>query len=454
MFRDGEVMTRVTHPDPAAGHIRWDGPVLTTAGTQDSQPLWEGAAAVRTALGSTPGTATLTWSWAPQPRLLVKVTTPEPWPLPEDAHIPQSLMLGDSVTADPTLISMSASPGNMSRVLTFPEVTVGAPDNDVDVVRFALVNFPRYLGQRIGDAVWHGRLDLTFGQFRVVLDSVSGPDLQAELEPPHYGYAVTQTGLLMSRSGGRLTLPEVVKPLKALWYLLSLMRGAYTAPVCWLGERDGETAWAHYVGWHLDPWIKGEQGPFPMGFVALDAESVVPALERSLAKIQDLLDDPNWREILLTALQWYVSAHTGHATSDIVLAQAGLELLAYAHQVVKGPLSRTGFDRLPAADTVALLLSDLGVDLAVPGGLEALHALSKERSFNGPACVTYYRNATIHPPVKRPHASESDGYILIEVRALAIFYLEQALLRTFGYDAMVQHRLYRWGHGPGTTTGR
>ena len=442
------------HSDPAPGRVEWNGPTLIPGGAQDSQPLWEGAAGVETSCGSTSGTATLRWSWAPQPRLLVEVTTSEPWPLPEDAHIPQGLVLGKTRTAAPTLISLSASQGDTSRLFCLPEVTVGAPDTHVDVVRFALVNFPRYLGQRVGDARLYGRLDLTFGQFRIVLDSVSGRNLREEMEPPHYGYANTQTGLVMSRSGGRLTLSEVRKPLKALWYLLSLMRGAYTSPVCWLGERDGEIQWAHSVGWHLDPWIKDEHGPFPMGFLAFDADSVIPALERSLIRVQDLLDDPDWREILLTALQWYVTSHTGRSTSDIVLAQAGLELLAYAHQVVAGRLSPAGFDRLPAADAITLLLSDLGVDPAIPDRLEALYAYGKRRSLNGPTCVTQYRNATIHPPVKRPHASESDGEVLIEVRALAIFYLEQALLRTFGYDAMVQHRLYGWGHGPGTTTGR
>ena len=154
--------------------------------------------------------------------------------------------------------------------------------------------------------------------------------------------------------------------------------------------------------------------------------------------------------MLLRAIAWYIQANQGNSDADIVLAQAGLELLAYAKTVMDGTLSPEGFDRLRAADQLQMLLVGCRIPLEVPATLDQLWRYAKGRNGSNVATVvTEFRNAVIHPPTKR-RAPEGpgDAGARLEARELSISLLERVLLSVVGYDALFRDRLQGWFLAP------
>jgi hypothetical protein len=91
--------------------------------------------------------------------------------------------------------------------------------------------------------------------------------------------------------------------------------------------------------------------------------------------------DSSWQSVLQSSIWWFVGAASQAAGSDgsLILAQAGLELLAWVHVVEDQKIiSRRGFEDLPTADKLRLFLSLLRVPNSFSPGQKAFEKLAIE----------------------------------------------------------------------------
>jgi hypothetical protein len=149
--------------------------------------------------------------------------------------------------------------------------------------------------------------------------------------------------------------------------------------------------------------------------------------------------------VLKRAVWWYVGAskQAGGTDAAIIIAQAGLELLAWVNLVEKEKLiSQRGYDDLPAADKLRLFIATMKVSMDFPDELDALKSLAEEQEWAvAPWALTEVRNRLVHPKNRdeldgRPHAI-NDAY------KLGMHYLELAILYSCGYDGEYSNRFTR-----------
>lgn len=147
-----------------------------------------------------------------------------------------------------------------------------------------------------------------------------------------------------------------------------------------------------------------------------------------------LAEDPGTLVTLNRAIDWYSAALAFFGSpASIVLAQAGLELLAWRRITTEMKLSEKGRQNLDAADQLRLLLADTELSLDVP---DELSELSNSR-ISGPVAVTKARNSAVHPVDKSGLTKAQSN----EAQSLAIWYLEMLLLRMLGHDGEYWDRL-------------
>jgi hypothetical protein len=142
---------------------------------------------------------------------------------------------------------------------------------------------------------------------------------------------------------------------------------------------------------------------------------------------------------LRRAIEWYVAAlAAGGKSSSIVLAQAGLELLAWRRITGQMRLSEKGRRALDVADQLRLLLNGTGIPLEVPRCLATLVGTVSD----GPEAVTLARNRVVHPRPDTGRTRLSDSQAT-EAQRLAIWYLEMLLLKQLHHDSIYWDRLQK-----------
>lgn len=159
-----------------------------------------------------------------------------------------------------------------------------------------------------------------------------------------------------------------------------------------------------------------------------------------------LMQNPEWRRAIRTAVYWYVRGDTNRVGPDgaIILVQAALERLAWHILVtVKHSISEDSFSKLPAADQLRLVLDSCSIPLELPVCLSQLAAAAKgqksERDWiDGPQAFTATRNQIVHPN-KRQRVK--GGRAFFDALQLGKWYLELILLRSFGFNGSYACRL-------------
>ena len=146
---------------------------------------------------------------------------------------------------------------------------------------------------------------------------------------------------------------------------------------------------------------------------------------------------PVWSDALKLAVRWYVEGSTqaGGVEGAIALTQVALESLAWTLIVEdKQILDKRGFESLDASNRLSLLLSQLGIPLAVPGFLSDLTKFAKSRTnANGPQSLTGIRNMVVHANYKNlQKVLEQAPRVREQAWYLGLQYLELALLHLCG----------------------
>lgn len=411
--------------------------------SHDPGPLWTGRVTVDNSGRTATGEGRLTRIWLPAPLLQLSVTTDEDWATGQPAFAPDGLTVEgrELVGWHPT--RLSSPTGRISRTFVVTDIVLGDPTAECVAVRFAVANFPRFVGLPLVDdtSVRADRLELDVGRWHIRLDCIDAPDLHNQMATDGRVFAVTHVGLVTTGDGKAISYSQAEELLKAFGLWASLLRGAYTSPVVMVGEAaNGSSVWTRHVDWHLDSW-SAAPGILPRPMLLLDPPETLPALARTLSRVVELLADPEWGDVLGRVALWYLTANVGQTDGDLVLAQVGLELLAYATIVLGGHLTADGFSRLTAADQFQLLLAIHGLPLAVPSDLRRLDGYARSRQGNAPQVIAAFRNGIVHPPTRKNRPAEfNDVNARIEAKTLSLHLLERAILATLGYDGVVHDR--------------
>lgn len=313
-----------------------------------------------------------------------------------------------------------------------------------------LVNFPDTLGMGVSNPdshyAWLGRFVLRADGWKTTVDKVEHYSSLYELLKSSGGYAITHTVKLEREDGGSFTANQADKLLKDLWYFFSLTNGYWTDMTLRVGfDENGTAIWEQWGR----PWASSWRH-VPSWFNHRKPE----ILTRFWPDFHTRLHDPIWGEALRRAIKWYLTANIGRSMyeGDIILAQAGHELLAWTLFVAEGGLTSEGFDKLPAADKLRLLLQRARVPVKVPNLLQFLDKLcqadkwadgsKKEKWVDGPHALTQIRNKLVHPNPKNIQMLQnlrSDE--LQDAHFLSMWYLELTLLCLLGYKDEYVNRL-------------
>lgn len=418
-------------------------PVYLSREANESISLYSGPIDVVQNSVTTKGTGNIKFVWLPTPRLSFEWTGNNLLP----GIMPGSVVLkvnelGASVDAIAGFWSPVGRLLNLSGVIIQPlEIGTGS---DLKYVLFHVINFGKFQGQPIsfisefGTHSWVGRMVLEAEGWRVTIDSVRYfSELENQLGLSG-GYAITHVGKLEQNDGRTFTAQEANNLLTALNFFLSFCRGFSSPPILPVGfDANDNGVWTNWDSQNAKPWRYVDSW-----LPAMSPQTLTDAFSGFFKLWQDVI----WKEPLKMAIHWYVEANTqaGTIQGSIALSQVALEMLSWVRLVEAGGLvSTNGFDNLPGADKLRLLLSQCGIPLGIPSPLTNFAAASSDKAWSiAPYALTEIRNAIVHSTLKkRQKLSDFSNMVLIEAWKLSLWYLELVLLSSFGYRGAYHNRL-------------
>lgn len=256
-------------------------------------------------------------------------------------------------------------------------------------------------------------------------------------------YRFSQHLQLQRSDGGGFSCSNAREALNTLSTFLSFCAERWIAPVLIAGfNQSGTVAMEEWGTARLDP--SGGHGGWLDEYHGDTMEEVFPGFSI-------LMQDPDWKRTIRTAVYWYVRADTNHVGPDgaIILVQTALERLAWHILVnVRHAISEDGFSKLAAADQLRLVLSACSVPLELPNSLTQLTAVATGQKgeqdwVDGPQAFVAVRNQIVHPG---KHQRVTGGHSFFEALQLGKWYLELILLRSFDFNGSYACRLKipRW----------
>jgi len=152
--------------------------------------------------------------------------------------------------------------------------------------------------------------------------------------------------------------------------------------------------------------------------------------------------------VLLTVIHWYLAAYplSGAIEGSIVQTKTVFDLLSSAVLVEqKTWLSTGGYEKLPAADPIRLLLHCAGIPTGIPTALSALFSRASSENWSDTAeAMTAIRNTITHPTKKKRNKFAANSFqTRLDIWNLGLWNLELCLLRLFGYNGGYANRLTR-----------
>jgi hypothetical protein len=330
------------------------------------------------------------------------------------------------------------------------ELVVGNPC-PTESILFHVPNFPGFLGQAItsedGLATWGGRLTATTSVWRVDIDAVQHTGDLKRLLDAGGGYALTHVGRLSRVDGGPVSFGDLARISEGLGSWLSLLRSERTAPTLMAGVHQGAVIWEVWRTPAIARW-KLRHSWIPEVLVGPEFGGKEVDLGPMLDSLDAMRNDAELKGMVSRAIDWYTQAvETNYISTRIILAQAGLELMAWLNLGRGSGISEESFDRFQAADALRIALRFASIDPGVPTQAESLFAVTTKSGqfadLDGPGAITALRNSTIHPKVGERF---SDLEAVYEGGLVAIRYLELLILNHLGYVGAAMNRVD--GSGP------
>jgi hypothetical protein len=270
-------------------------------------------------------------------------------------------------------------------------------------------------------------LDVTTAGWRVTLDHRQDLFESRRDIINRAGYSFTHVGRIQRVDGESFPTMASRPTEDALRSFLRFVAGARCGLALPVGETaDGaglSTRWgvdwvdasARTVGWH--PLGEGD------------------GLERLFAAVHDACRDPFWSTVIRRAVNYYVDANAPRPLDRaVVMAQAGLELLAWA-TLVRSERWIDPAQRMTTASRLRLLLKWGSIPSDIPDELPSLQAAASKVAGSGlrdgPFAVSWVRNSRVHPREENEQVTMS---VLSEAWCLALSYYELVLLKILHFD--------------------
>lgn len=324
-----------------------------------------------------------------------------------------------------------------------PHTSLGEGDQ-ISHLLLHIVNFTEYHGEPVATGGTHASQASTNAQLIMenedwhltVHGLIGSRDRIAKLKK-EYRYAITHTGKLRNKRKDSFTSDEAIEAIQKLNTLFSFFKGAEAVSFLTVGFNATDAKVWEYWGSlsSNESSMNSKQSWFPQ---TPDSE-----LNKLFTGYMRLQADEAWSEVIDSAISWYVrSSYTASAEVAILFAQMGVELLSWAKFVeIEARMTADGFGRLPNADRMSLLLSDLSIPLSIPPELTELTKFGKSTNMlNGPQLITALRNNIVHPNLRMKIRNVAP-MAQVEAVRLSLWYLELSLLNLFGYQGKYHNRL-------------
>ncbi|HEX5366266.1 MAG TPA: hypothetical protein VFW63_06335 [Acidimicrobiales bacterium] len=324
-----------------------------------------------------------------------------------------------------------------------PEANLGTADDLVRVVVHWL-NLPIILPADVlaNDAgAWAGRLEFDSCGWHFTMDS--RPDHWEALQLANRSdeqYLMTHVGEMRRVDGSSFDTATAADALFGWQAALSFALGRWVAPAVPVGfDGHGRRIWEQWAPWRCDT-VRGYESWW-------DTHTGDDLAEFVAAYLRAYLDGTQHDEVRMAAMHVITANHAGTTTEGkVMLAQAGLEYLAWVRLVLSGQMSRKEYREKDAAARLRLLLQEAQVDTTVPDALPGLRELACEHGFDGPSATAWVRNRLVHPKdAGEPYRIEG---LVWQTAQLLLEYGELLVLHGLGYKGRYMHRYppHRWAH--------
>jgi len=319
------------------------------------------------------------------------------------------------------------------------QLEMGAADR-LAFMTFQLPNFLPFIGDWIRHEghLTRGRLVLSGGGWRITIDSREGLDDIVASVKRSGGYALTHVGRLEREDGALFELSHGQLMIDAIYRFCSFVNGFATGPLLPVGfVGAGQAVWSDWRPIVADPWHSVDSW----------ADALHPnELTNLFPRFLNRWLDPYWQRVVNAGIAFYLDANVPRTLQRaIVLAQIGLELLVYAVLVDEQHVGAQ--DIKPIGVGIARLLDHYKISTVIPKHFTELADLASSNGWaTGPWAVTALRNEFVHAKRATPVRPYK---VWLQAWKLISWYLELALLATFGFNGEYMNRL-NWPRRPGT----
>ncbi len=281
------------------------------------------------------------------------------------------------------------------------------------------------------------RLHLETHEWKITVEPVPGlADLNKKLKHAG-GYVITHQATV-TRRNDQTFAPDDVRFLGySPFTFLSFLQGRKVNAILPVGyDASGTSVWQEWGPWMVDRW----QSVFNWADLHHPEH-----FGQAFSGFMDLWHDEGWREVLRTAIHWYVEANRNASglEAGVVFLQMALELLAWHYLVEhRKAMTKKRFNLRRAADRMRLLLSQHGIPMEIPDTLPCLARCAKKSKLIDVAdALPQVRNMIVHPqPNRRTRLRCSHKSLLQETWTCGLWLVEMLLLRLFKYSGQYSDR--------------
>ena len=314
----------------------------------------------------------------------------------------------------------------------------------VDRVQFHFVNICEYPGNPVRDAAdraWWGGSEFTCDGWKLLIDSSSRlKDLEEELARSR-GFAVTHSGVLQRRDGGKFRLHEAKPLLEALELSFGFSYGTLAGPLLCRGVLGGLPQFLDVSPPLLKGYRKTRTWRLP-GRTGVD--QILPLMVNAT---RDRVVRRELRHVIL----WYVETARSaiYLEGSIILLHSCLEALAWLQLVYREKyLSEQAWSDLRASDKISLLLRVCSIPADTPPHFRSLHRAASGMTGKGGQpksaveLLTEARNKLIHTSseAKKIRDQFKPG-LLREISEFALWLVEGCVLFAIGFDGECRCRI-------------
>jgi hypothetical protein len=322
------------------------------------------------------------------------------------------------------------------------------PSSSLMSAVFHLFNFPAFYatedyvlmhGETLREGATRcGRAVLKADGWRISIAATSRTRELCKALESQGGYVITHVGRIEREDGAAFTSESLEGLLGGFHHFLSFALGRWAGLALTVGfDADGGRC---YEEWGLRQTADGEWRGASSWLDRHHAE----VLSETFPGFMALWTNSLWNQPLRHTLYWYMGAcdrRIGIGTdTGLIIAQAALEVLAWTHCVLDKKLaSRKEFKPggLSAAGKLRLLLTSLGVPLAIPAHFSGLQGAGRGKWKDGADAIAGIRNSLVHPD----SPTTFGGQAYYEAWRLSLWYIDMVLLRLCGHTGSYSNRL-------------